>query len=220
MRQSSQRRILRLYLLRRDIIQNRQELTLHARIRAQRRQIAQRQIHGIVQPEISIVGRLKRLIKLRNSQVLAVDRERVDAEQAVELRRMRAHQLRVLIAQLKRLAKMSQRLAAIARSYAAPDLILQKHQMQLVRNENRAAEHAQTSTRLSQGLLFQLQALQVEQGFFGKLLRLVKACRLHRVYDGEQIDQYAQVVLVHPVEVFERVRANDVLVFGVCPRRQ
>ena len=92
---------------------------------------------------------------------------------------MRAHQLRVLIAQLKRLAKMSQRLASIAHSDTTPDLILQKHQMQLIRNENRPAEHAQTSTRLSQCLLFELQALQVEQRFFGELLRFVKACRLH-----------------------------------------
>lgn len=40
------------------------------------------------------------------------------------------------------------------------------------------------------------------------------------MYDGEQIDEYAQVVFVHPVKVFERVRAYDMLVFGVCPRRQ
>ena len=80
MRQRSQRRILRLYLLRRNIIQNRQKLTLYIRIRAQRRQITQRQIHSIIKPEIRIISRLKRLIKLRNSQIFTINRERVNAE--------------------------------------------------------------------------------------------------------------------------------------------
>lgn len=80
MRQRSQRRILRLYLLRRNIIQNGQKLTLYIRIRAQRRQITQRQIHSIIKPKIRIISRLKRLIKLRNSQIFTINRERVNAE--------------------------------------------------------------------------------------------------------------------------------------------
>ena len=140
----------------------------------------------------------------------------------------------VLFAKLKALAYLFESESPVAHGQAAPGHILNEKHVQCVGDESGAdgeiddaivARGVATATEahLTNGLLLELQLLQVHERFVAELLSLVKHTRLHGVHNCEQVDEDAQMVLVHPVEVLKWIlRDVETLlaVVAVQPTRQ
>ncbi len=202
MREGSEGRVLRTYLVRHDILEDRDQVRLtssRARSTGHASQVAQGQIHRTIQPQIRIVRGLETHVELLNGRVSYIHRKGVYSDQAVHLRHVKRGETRVLLAQTHRIAHLSDGLTAQAHRHTTPRLVLHDHHVQLVGDERRHAEHARQPVLLVQ--LFGLQFLQVNERLFDELLRFLEAARLDRVNYGEQKDKHAQVVHVHPVEV-------------------
>ena len=213
----SERRVLRLYLLRQDVLDVGEHLRLGCggggcsrRRCCRRRHVAQRQIHSVVLPQVGVACRLNRMLEVSERGLAVVHRERVDAEETVQLGHVLVEQAVVVRAELKEVAELTQGLAPLAHSQAAAHLTLDEHEAQPVGDRRRVSvdvvKRRQRRRRLGgEHVLLGLELVDVDESLVDQLGRLVQAARLHRVHHGEQIDERVEVIVVQPREVLQRL---------------